>query len=152
VGQSLYSPNRYLRVPDPTSLQEGSLSRCIIDLGKEFVQSSNNEPEDFPTHIVNDMHGMLDIEEITPGMTYSYGTIYESSDCRWYLIGNFNTTELRDDVPFANNFKSKQCPTTTGDIEANYATLVNLRHNFLDETKPLLIKVAPYYCESGPLI
>lgn len=91
------------------------------------------------------MHGMLDIEEVTPSMTYNYSTIYESSDCRWYPIGNFNTTELRD-VPFANNFKSMQCPTTTGDIEANYATLVN--HNFLDETKPLLIKMSPYHCES----
>jgi hypothetical protein len=151
VGQSLHSPNRFLRVPDPTSLQEGSLCRCIIDLGKEFVQSTNNEhiePEEFPTDIINDMSGMLDIEEMTPGSSYSYGTIYESSDCRWYPIGNFNTTELRD-VPFANNFKSQKCPTTTGDIEANYATLVN--HNFLDETKPLLIKIAPYHCESGAI-
>lgn len=52
-------------------------------------------------------------------------------------------------VTFANAFQNNQCPTTTGDIEANYATLVN--HNFLDETKICLIKIAPYHCESGAI-
>ena len=59
-----------------------------------------------------------------------------------------DTTELKD-VAFANKFMPRQAPTTTGNIEANYATLVN--HNFLDETKPIIIKTEDYHSEQGAI-
>ena len=121
----------------PTSQQMGMLKRCQVDLGNDFTHSIIDTVNQVISTFITEVNGMLEISKIKSGQSFSYKSKYDSAKCRWYPLGRFNTTELKN-VAFANKFMPRQCPTTTGNIEANYATLVN--HNFLDETKPLMIK------------
>ena len=95
------------------------------------------------------VNGMLEISRIKPGQSFQYDTTYDSMNCRWYPIGRFETHTKPNDVPLANEFLLKQSPMDVGFIEANYATLVN--HNFLDESKPLMVKIEVYHSEQGAI-
>lgn len=148
-NQSLYSCNNYLQRPIPNGQADGLLQRCMIDLGTEFLESIDDlNLQDVKDDKFTELNGMLEVSKIIPGQTFEYDSTYESAESRWYPIGNFNTTELKD-VPFANKHKVKECPTDTGYIEANYATLVN--KNFTDETKMLLLKIEDYFSSQGKI-
>lgn len=121
------------------------LKRCYLDLGVENSDScySNMKKSNLP-YALTEVNGMLEISKIKPGQNFTSGIEYESTNCQWYPLGKFDTTELKD-VPFTNQFVPREAPTTTEHIEANYATLVN--YNFLDKTEPLMIKIEDYHSE-----
>lgn len=148
VNESLYDVNDNMQIQTPTSQHQGMLKRCQIDLGVEFTNSMGENFNVHPDQLVTDVNGMLEIHKIKPGQSYYHETVYDSALSRWYPIGQFNTTEIKD-VAFANRFRVKTCPENTGYIEANYATLVN--KNFLDETKPIMLKIEDYHSEQGAI-
>ena len=148
VNGSLYDVNENMHVPMPTSQQMGMLKRCQVDLGNDSTHSIIDTANQPLGTLITEVNGMLEISKIKAGQSFSYDSTYDSAKCRWYPLGRFNTTELKD-VAFANRFMPRQAPTTTGSIDANYATLVN--HNFLDETKPLMIKIEDYHSEQGSI-
>lgn len=148
IGDNLYDVNNRLMRNIPENQEEGKLKRCIIDLGRQFTYSCSDtlDKQLLQHDAFSTLQGMLTVERISPGMTYSYGTTYESAKCRWYPIGIYNE-DPNEDAELANQHPATDCPIKTGHIECNAQTFVH--HNFLDEPLPLIIKIQDFHGPSG---
>lgn len=143
--EDLYDVNSKFQIPKPTSLLQGELKRCVIDLGKEWMGSRDMEPAVSETayEIINDMNGMLRCENVQVGEEYSYNHDFPGD--KWYPFGNFS--DPRGLAQLKEKLDRTELPRSQTGPSFNYTSLLN--DNFTQEPPPFMIKIDEILDDNG---
>ncbi|KAH3837682.1 hypothetical protein DPMN_111083 [Dreissena polymorpha] len=146
--EDLYDVNGRFQRCTIMNREQGSLRRCVVNLGSEYIQAMGNDFVNDWEHTLFpcDFNGMWEIDTLQPGQSYTYSFDYGNEG--WLPLGTFMDKNNDPNVAFRNLVHDLPIGTA-GHTQMNWHTGINHMHKM--QAPPLCMKGEKILGPNGPL-